>query len=717
MRLIFFSILTLMCALVHAQPVTSKRAQKVKIACVGNSITYGAGLNPRDKNSYPGQLQAMLGNGYEVMNFGVSGTTLLRKGNYPYWSTPQYLQALQSNADIVFIKLGTNDSKLINRKFYNEFETDYSNLIDSFRLLPSKPRVILLLPVVSFEKDSSQIFDPVITKEIIPRIRRVAFEKKCELIDLHPMFLDKSWMIPDAIHPSSIGATLIAQRLYEHLQLKEKQFDIFSKIKEQKTFSSFYGFDCADFTFNNRNCKVVKPRKAVQGLPWVWRARFWGHEPQTDISLLERGFHIVYCDVAELFGNKEAIALWDGFYQKMVGAGLAKKAVLEAMSRGGVYAYNWAAANPGKVACVYADAPVLDLKSWPGGKGKSKGSPADWEVFKRDYNYTNEEEAMLFKGSPLNKVTAIVKGEFPILHVVGDADDVVPVDENTTPFENKIKELGADITVIHKPGAGHHPHSLANPERIVNFILRATDYKINFAAIAAPGAEYRSEAAGWIKGTTWFDQANATQQTLDSIGKIDILFMGNSITMAIGKRKLLNANTGAKYFDSVFANYKYGVAGISGDRVQNLQWRVEHGDYQKANPAVVVLTIGVNNFQDDCSPKEIAEGIKQLVKAVQRKMPVAKILLIGPLPAGTQPTSDYRKKYEQVQEALQPMQKQKNVLLFPQAIQMIDADGKLNPSYFSSDGIHLKEEGYKKWAALMNQSIRKIILNEKNSTK
>jgi S-formylglutathione hydrolase FrmB len=154
-------------------------------------------------------------------------------------------------------------------------------------------------------------------------------------------------------------------------------------------------------------------------------------------------------------------------------AGLARKAVLEGMSRGGVYMYNWAAQNPGKVACVYADAPVLDLRSWPGGKGQSKGSPADWEKFKQAYGYTSEEQTQDFKNNPLDLVAKIVKGKYPMLHVVGDADEVVPVAENTTPFEQKVKALGGNIQVIHKPGVNHHPHSLANPQPIVDFIMKA----------------------------------------------------------------------------------------------------------------------------------------------------------------------------------------------------------------------------------------------------
>ncbi|MEO9003908.1 MAG: prolyl oligopeptidase family serine peptidase, partial [Ginsengibacter sp.] len=168
------------------------------------------------------------------------------------------------------------------------------------------------------------------------------------------------------------------------------------------------------------------------------------------------------------------------FYKKMRSLGLNKKAAMEGMSRGGAYVYNWAAVNPHKVACVYADAPVLDFKSWPGGKGASPGSKNDWDIFKKDFNLTTEQQALDFKGNPLDKVKQIVAGHYPMLHVVGDADEVVPEAENTALFEKKVIELGGNIKVIHKPGVGHHPHSLRNPEPIVNFILSATGNKIYY---------------------------------------------------------------------------------------------------------------------------------------------------------------------------------------------------------------------------------------------
>ena len=665
-----------------------------KVACIGNSITYGTGVENREKNAWPQQLQNMLGGRYQVMNFGVNGTTLLKKGNCPYWETQEYKDALNSNPDLVFIKLGTNDSKLDNRLFLGEFEENYTELIHSFTQLKSHPRIVLLLPVPSFMTDTTAIWNPIIVDQIIPKIRQVAYQTHSEIINLYSLFIDQADLFPDQIHPNSLGATVIARRLYELVKLRENKDDIFRKIDAPKAMSSFFGFDCADFTFRGRNCKVVKPKNTASGLPWVWRARFWGHEPQTDIAMLERGYHLVYMDVAELFGNANAIAHWDAFYKMLRCAGLSEKTILEGMSRGGVYVYNWALANPEKVACIYADAPVLDLKSWPGGKGKSGGSKDDWEVFKSDYEIQSEEAAIDFKDSPLDNASKIAKLGFPMLHVVGDADDVVPEDENTTPFEQIIRKTGGDITVIHKPGVGHHPHSLANPTPIVNFLLRATNRKVNFAAIAAPGSEYRL-AAGWIEGNDWWSNHEDIIQCLEKGKPFDIIFLGNSITQSIGgNRKSVAYKPGKEAFDKTFAQYKWESAGISGDCTQNLIWRVNNGGYKHAISKVIVVIAGVNNITAGDSPAEIAEGIKVLVRSIRKKMPATKILLLGPLPTGMEQANTTRLAFQRVHHLLSEMKFDKSVVYKNIDTAFIAKNGNLRADCYSDDGIHLSETGY-----------------------
>lgn len=457
--------------------ITWAAPPKIKIACIGNSITYGSGLKNRPSESYPAQLQALLGDHYEVLNFGVSGATMLKKGNKPYWNTPEYSKVMGSNPDIVFIKLGTNDSKLINRSQMPAFEQDYRDMVNELRNLKSKPRVVLLLPVKAFSDEKFGISGTYLKDSINPLIQKIAYQENLEILNLYSLFADKEALLPDKIHPNAEGTGYIAARLNEFIALKKTaDLNIFSKLKEPFKEDSFYGYACAKFTFKGREAQIVKPKKAAKGNPWIWRARFWGHEPQTDIAMLERGFHIVYCDVSELYGNAKAIEIWNSYYGYLHNIGLGKKVVLEGMSRGGVYAYNWAAANPDKVACVYVDNPVLDLKSWPGGKGTGPGSKNDWEIFKEDYGFKTEAEAMAFKGSPIDKIEQIVKGKYPMLHICGDADEFVPMSENTTPFAEKIKQEGGNIQIIVKPGGKHHPHSLPNPQPIIDFILKASRF-------------------------------------------------------------------------------------------------------------------------------------------------------------------------------------------------------------------------------------------------
>jgi dienelactone hydrolase len=235
--------------------------------------------------------------------------------------------------------------------------------------------------------------------------------------------------------------------------------------------TAWHNFDRYDFKLGDADCRVVTPNTAAPGKPWVWRARFWGHEPQADLALLAKGWHVVYCEVGALFGSPAAVERWDRFYDFLTTQhGFATKAALEGMSRGGLIIYNWAASNPGKVAAIYGDAPVCDFKSWPAGRGVGKGSLGTWKQCLTAYGFT-EAEAVAYKGNPIDRLAPLAKAGIPILHVVGDADKVVPITENSDIIEQRYKALGGKIHVIHKPGVGHHPHSLKDPEPIVEFFL------------------------------------------------------------------------------------------------------------------------------------------------------------------------------------------------------------------------------------------------------
>jgi len=234
------------------------------------------------------------------------------------------------------------------------------------------------------------------------------------------------------------------------------------------------GFERRDFVVDGRKCLLVLPNTPAPGKPWIWRMEFFGHEPQGDIALLGKGFHVAYMNVENMYGAPVALDHMDKFHAHLtMQFGLAPKTVLEGFSRGGLFAFNWATRNPDKVAAIYADAPVCDFKSWPGGKGKSKGSAGDYKRLLQVYGLT-EEQAMAYKGNPVDNLAPLAKAKIPLLHVVGAADTTVPVAENTEIVARRYRELGGLIEVISKPNCDHHPHSLKDPKPIVDFVLKHT---------------------------------------------------------------------------------------------------------------------------------------------------------------------------------------------------------------------------------------------------
>lgn len=198
----------------------SKNIQPIKVACVGNSITLGAGLANRKKDSYPAVLGRLLGNGYEVKNFGVNGRTALRKSRSSYWKMEAFRKAIAYNPDIAIIKFGTNDSKPVNWRYKDKFEKDYGDLVDAFSSLSSHPKVFICKPVPTFANDYT-ISDSVIRDEIIPIIENVSQVKKVEVIDLYKTFSGKDKLFLDGIHLNEEGCALMAKEIYKAITGKE----------------------------------------------------------------------------------------------------------------------------------------------------------------------------------------------------------------------------------------------------------------------------------------------------------------------------------------------------------------------------------------------------------------------------------------------------------------------------------------------------------------
>ena len=192
------------------------RKDAVRVACIGNSITFGAGIKNRSRDSYPSVLARMLGDSYWVKNFGVSARTMLNKGDHPYMNEPAYKNALAFNPNIVVIKLGTNDSKSFNWKYKADFMKDAQTMIDAFKGLPSQPKIYLCYPSKAYLTGDG-INDDIISKEIIPMINKLAKKNNLFVIDLHTAMDGMPELFPDRIHPNEKGAQVMAKDVYQSI--------------------------------------------------------------------------------------------------------------------------------------------------------------------------------------------------------------------------------------------------------------------------------------------------------------------------------------------------------------------------------------------------------------------------------------------------------------------------------------------------------------------
>lgn len=192
----------------------SEALEPVRLACIGDSITQGVGA--AKGKSYPAQLQELLGPKWKVGNFGISGRTLLKKGDLPYWNEKAYQKALAFKPDVVIIMLGTNDTKPQNWKHEAEFVADYTGLVNSFLTLESKPRVFVCRPCPVPEPGNFGINETNVKEEIL-RIDRLAVEMKLGTIDMHAALADKPQFLPDRVHPNTEGAAEMAKAAFTAL--------------------------------------------------------------------------------------------------------------------------------------------------------------------------------------------------------------------------------------------------------------------------------------------------------------------------------------------------------------------------------------------------------------------------------------------------------------------------------------------------------------------
>jgi lysophospholipase L1-like esterase len=194
----------------------------IRIACIGNSITAGYGIAAADRptKAYPAVLGQKLGAGYVVNNYGVSGATLLKRGNNPYWLQSAFTNSTAWLPDIVILQLGTNDAKSANMPFYGDFLADYVAMINHYAKLSSHPKIFVNLPpsmyVDSISKPSYPT-DAHLVKFLLPKILDAAKQTHAIVINVHSATAGKAALFPDGVHPNEAGARLIAETVYKDM--------------------------------------------------------------------------------------------------------------------------------------------------------------------------------------------------------------------------------------------------------------------------------------------------------------------------------------------------------------------------------------------------------------------------------------------------------------------------------------------------------------------
>ncbi len=384
----------------------------------------------------------------------------------------------------------------------------------------------------------------------------------------------------------------------------------------ENTVTDWKGFKKYEFKYSDRQAWYVEPQQALPGKPWVWRAHFPNWHTDMDSILLSRGFHIAYINANDLYGHPKAMQVWDDFYGHLISdKGFSPKVALEGVSRGGLYVYGWAKRNPDKVSCIYAEAPVCDPRSWPGGKGKGEGAPKQWAEWLALYGLT-DTQATSFTDYPIQDLKGLAAYKVPILHVVGLSDEVVPVAENTELLVSQYIKLGGPAAVYPMTRGpqklkGHH-FEIENPEKLADFIYN------NSVPVKSPltRAPYLEKNAGL---------ANAFE-TFTRTKKGTVAFLGGSITHNPGWREKT-----AQYLQERFpeTTFNFIAAGIPSLGSTPHAFRFSKDVLQKGTPDLLFVESAVNDRSNGFSKEAQIRALEGILRQMYTQNPKASVVMMA----------------------------------------------------------------------------------------
>ncbi len=314
--------------------------------------------------------------------------------------------------------------------------------------------------------------------------------------------------------------------------------------------STWKGFERIEFSFEGMKAYLVQPTKPLPGNPWVWKAMFFDWHAEMDSILLSEGFHVAYVDAVDMFGSPKAMGIWDRFYDYLrKNYQLSEKVSLEGVSRGGLYVYAWAKRHPERVNSIYCEAPVCDIKSWPGGLGKGVGSKGDWELAKKEFGFKSDEDAKAFHDLAFDNLEKLAAAKVPLIHMIGLEDKVVPPEENTYLLFDRYVRLGGPVMLV--------PCTQGNQD------LMGHHFPIETPRLAADYIKYYTQIPKpLLNSSNYHEMRGGLQNSLirfsrDKKGRV--AFLGGSITYNGGWRDSLCNYLRARFPDTEFDFIAAGI--------------------------------------------------------------------------------------------------------------------------------------------------------------
>ena len=461
---------------------------------------------------------------------------------------------------------------------------------------------------------------------------------------------------------------------------------------------AFESYKVINFSVNGRESIIVCPKKPLDRNLWIWKTEFFEAFNYTERELLERGYYLAYHCVSDMYGCPESILQMKEFYDVAVKEyKLNKKPALFGFSRGGLYASNFALKYPECVGALYLDAPVVDIRSWPGGLGIGPGTPECWEECKACYDLT-DESAKYFKGNPLDNAELLASKGIPTVLVCGAVDTLVPYTENGKPFYERYKAAGGKISRVIKPFCDHHPHSLYDTSRVADFIeacygnkdascLSFDELSLNGASVAAHG---------------------------DSITYGAYTAEGDSCPASRCEKRWIEIAC-QELGLPIPANY--GESGISVSATSTVQSEraliKQYGVIDNAD--IIFIAIGTNDFgtnvvlgsPDDSEDISFYGALDSLCRGLKDKFPMKPIIFVTPIPR-KQKTNDLGLSLTDYAKAIKKVADRYD--FYTVCGDTLFSDPNEFVSKYMLDGTHPSPEGQKIYGKAVAEQINRIFI-------